>query len=49
MLTGVRTVELHQAEWKEFDFDKRVWEVPDELLQQQSSRRYLCGHDSQIC
>lgn len=28
MLTGVRTIELRMAEWKEFDFDKRVWEVP---------------------
>lgn len=32
MLTGVRTVELRQAEWKEFDFDKRVWEVPVERM-----------------
>ncbi len=28
MLTGVRTIELRMAEWKEFDFDKQVWEVP---------------------
>lgn len=32
MLTGVRTIELRQAEWKEFDFDKRVWEVPIERM-----------------
>jgi integrase len=32
MLTGVRTVELRQAEWKEFDFDKRTWEVPVERM-----------------
>lgn len=32
MLTGVRTIELRQAEWKEFDFDKRVWEVPVERM-----------------
>ena len=32
MLTGVRTVELRMAEWKEFDFDKRVWEVPVERM-----------------
>mgnify|MGYP003599787576 CR=1 FL=1 len=32
MLTGVRTIELRMAEWKEFDFDKRVWEVPVERV-----------------
>jgi integrase len=32
MLTGVRTIELRMAEWKEFDFDKRVWEVPIERM-----------------
>ncbi len=32
MLTGVRTVELRMAEWEEFDFDKRVWEVPVERV-----------------
>ena len=32
MLTGVRTIELRLAEWKEFDFDKRVWEVPVERM-----------------
>ncbi|AMG98905.1 MAG: tyrosine-type recombinase/integrase [Enterobacter asburiae] len=32
MLTGVRTIELRMAEWKEFDFDKRVWEVPVERM-----------------
>jgi integrase len=32
MLTGVRTIELRQAEWKEFDFGKRVWEVPVERM-----------------
>lgn len=28
MLTGVRTIELRAAEWKEFDLDKSLWEVP---------------------
>ncbi|AGO53998.1 integrase Int [Serratia plymuthica 4Rx13] len=32
MLTGVRTIELRMAEWKEFDFEKRVWEVPVERM-----------------
>lgn len=32
MLTGVRTIELRMVEWKEFDFDKRVWEVPVERM-----------------
>ncbi|MBN3096572.1 tyrosine-type recombinase/integrase [Pectobacterium brasiliense] len=32
MLTGVRTIELRQAEWKEFDFDKQLWEVPKERM-----------------
>lgn len=32
MLTGVRTIELRMAEWREFDFDKRVWEVPVERM-----------------
>lgn len=32
MLTGVRTIELRQAEWKEFDFKKQLWEVPKERM-----------------
>ncbi|HGE8301160.1 TPA: tyrosine-type recombinase/integrase [Serratia marcescens] len=28
MLTGVRTIELRQAEWREFDFERRIWEIP---------------------
>lgn len=32
MLTGVRTIELRQAEWKEFDFEKGLWEVPKERM-----------------
>lgn len=32
MLTGVRTIELRQAEWKEFDLDKAIWEVPKERM-----------------
>ncbi|WAT07381.1 tyrosine-type recombinase/integrase [Rouxiella badensis] len=32
MLTGVRTIELRMAEWKEFNFDKKIWEVPVERM-----------------
>ena len=32
MLTGVRTIELRMAEWKEFDLDKAIWEVPKERM-----------------
>lgn len=32
MLTGVRTIELRQAEWKEFDFEKGLWEIPKERM-----------------
>ncbi|UCB31823.1 hypothetical protein J9874_02374 [Duffyella gerundensis] len=32
MLTGVRTIELRQAEWKEFDLEKAIWEVPKERM-----------------
>lgn len=32
MLIRVRTVEVRQAEWKEFDFNKSVWEVPVERM-----------------
>ncbi|ASO09252.1 DUF4102 domain-containing protein [Salmonella enterica subsp. diarizonae] len=32
ILTGVRPGELRQAEWKEIDFDNRLWEVPKERM-----------------
>ena len=32
MLTGVRTIELRAAEWKEFDLDKALWEIPKERM-----------------
>lgn len=32
MLTGVHTIELCLAEWKEFDLDKAIWEVPKERM-----------------
>jgi len=32
MLTGVRTIELRLADWKEFDLDKAIWEVLKERM-----------------
>jgi len=32
MLTGVRNIELRLAEWREFDFDKAIWDVPKERM-----------------
>lgn len=32
MLTGVRTIELREAEWKEFDLDNALWEIPKERM-----------------
>lgn len=32
MLTGVRTIELRAAEWKEFDLDNALWEIPKERM-----------------
>lgn len=32
MLTGVRTIELRASEWKEFDLDNALWEIPKERM-----------------
>ncbi|WP_038251982.1 tyrosine-type recombinase/integrase [Xenorhabdus nematophila] len=32
MLTGVRTIELRESEWTEFDFDKDIWQIPAERM-----------------
>lgn len=32
MLTGVRTIELRAAEWKEFNLDNALWEIPKERM-----------------
>lgn len=32
LLTFVRTVEMRQATWSEFDFDKREWRIPAERM-----------------
>jgi len=37
MLTGVRTVELREAEWCEFDFDNALWEIPKERMKKRRS------------
>lgn len=37
MLTGVRTVELREAEWCEFDLDNALWEIPKERMKKRRS------------
>ncbi|PHM61829.1 tyrosine-type recombinase/integrase [Xenorhabdus ishibashii] len=32
MLTGVRTIELRESEWAEFDFDNDLWQIPAERM-----------------
>lgn len=32
ILTGVRPGELRKAEWAEFDFERAVWEIPEEKM-----------------
>lgn len=32
MYTGVRTIELRAAEWKEFDFSNDLWQIPKERM-----------------
>lgn len=32
IITGVRPGELRQAEWKEFDLEKQLWEIPPERM-----------------
>lgn len=32
MLTGVRPGELRKAEWSEFDFERRLWDIPKERM-----------------
>ncbi|MEL5546738.1 tyrosine-type recombinase/integrase [Serratia nevei] len=32
MQTGVRTQELRFARWEDIDFDKRLWEIPPEVM-----------------
>lgn len=39
MLTGVRTIELRAVEWKEFNLDNALWEIPKEHIKK--SRPHL--------
>ncbi|QTL40656.1 tyrosine-type recombinase/integrase [Xenorhabdus budapestensis] len=32
MLTGVRTIELRESEWTEFNFDNDLWQIPAERM-----------------
>jgi len=38
-LTGVRTIELRAAEWKEFDFDNALWTIPEQRMKKR--RKHL--------
>lgn len=46
MLTLVRTKELIEAPWDEFDFDKRVWSIPIERMKK--DRPHLVPLSSQV-
>lgn len=32
MLTGIRTQELRFSRWEDIDFEKRLWEIPAEVM-----------------
>ncbi|QHM96005.1 tyrosine-type recombinase/integrase [Kosakonia sacchari] len=46
MYTGVRTIELRAAEWKEFDFSNDLWQIPKERLKMR--RPHLVPLSSQV-
>ncbi|WP_260282296.1 tyrosine-type recombinase/integrase [Proteus terrae] len=46
MLTGVRTIELRAAEWNEFDFNKKLWEIP--IKRMKMKRPHLVPLSSQV-
>lgn len=46
MYTGVRTIELRAAEWKEFDFTKNLWQIPKERMKMR--RPHLVPLSSQV-
>lgn len=44
MLTGVRVNELLNARWDEFDFDNRIWDIPEERMKNRMPHRVpLCN------
>lgn len=46
MYTGVRTIELRAAEWKEFDFSNDLWQIPKERMKMR--RPHLVPLSSQV-
>lgn len=46
MYTGVRTIELRAAEWKEFDFSNNLWQIPKERMKMR--RPHLVPLTSQV-
>ncbi|MEJ8324427.1 integrase arm-type DNA-binding domain-containing protein [Kosakonia sacchari] len=46
MYTGVRTIELRAAEWKEFDFSSDLWQIPKERMKMR--RPHLVPLSSQV-
>ena len=46
MYTGVRTIELRAAEWKEFDFTNNLWQIPKERMKMR--RPHLVPLSSQV-
>lgn len=45
LLTGVRTIELRQASWDQFDLEEGIWRVPAEGVKQLRSRVRTEGDD----
>lgn len=46
MYTGVRTIELRAAEWKEFDLSNDIWQIPKERMKMR--RPHLVPLSSQV-
>lgn len=46
MLTGVRTQELRFSRWEDIDFEKRLWEIPAEVMKMK--RHHIVPISNQI-
>ncbi|MBK5142873.1 tyrosine-type recombinase/integrase [Budviciaceae bacterium BWR-B9] len=46
MITGVRTIELRAAEWKEFDLDKALWLIPSERMKMRRPHLVPLSHQA---
>ena len=49
ILTGVRPGELRQAEWQEFDFERKVWNVPAERMKMRRLNRPCFPGECFVC